>query len=168
MEAAQLDLKGLHLPDPISWWPPAIGWWLMGLGIIILTVLLFWVIKRVTRKTAVKKAKVILLAIKNNSELDNAQKLCELSILIRRVAISIAPRTDVASLTGSAWLSFLDSHLKNSPFSTGVGVKLAYAPYQPTLVTESEILQLISLCEEWLKHCNQAKLKRPNPLKKVL
>lgn len=168
MEAAQLDLKGLHLPDPISWWPPAIGWWLALFAVITLIVLAYWLIKRLTRKTAVKKAKVILLEIKSNSELDNSQKLCELSILLRRVAISIAPRTDVASLTGSAWLNFLDSNLKNSPFSTGVGVKLAYAPYQPTLVTESEILQLISLCEEWLKHCHQAKRELPNPLKKAL
>jgi hypothetical protein len=29
------DLRDVHLPDPISWWPPAFGWWMiMGLLII--------------------------------------------------------------------------------------------------------------------------------------
>ena len=23
------DLRDVHMPDPISWWPPAFGWWMI-------------------------------------------------------------------------------------------------------------------------------------------
>ena len=26
----QLDLRDIHLPEAIGWWPPAIGWWLLA------------------------------------------------------------------------------------------------------------------------------------------
>jgi hypothetical protein len=72
-------------------------------------------------------------------------------MLIRRVAISITPRAEAASLTGRQWLAFLDKSLTGAPFSEGCGQLLADAPYRNTQPTEQEISQLISLCEDWLK-----------------
>jgi hypothetical protein len=150
MQATQLPLKDIHLPDAIGWWPPAIGWWLLAVLIPLLMVLFYWLYKRLTRKTAIKAAKKNLAAIKENLTLDNNQKLRELSILLRRVAISVAPRTEAASLTGRRWLAFLDKSVTGVPFSEGCGQLLAMAPYRNTPPTELEISQLISLCEDWL------------------
>ena len=72
-------------------------------------------------------------------------------MLIRRVAISVNPRTEVASLTGRQWLAFLDNSVTGAPFSEGCGQLLVNAPYRNTSPTEPEISQLISLCEDWLK-----------------
>ncbi|MDD2724800.1 MAG: DUF4381 domain-containing protein [Methylovulum sp.] len=167
MQTTQLDLRGIHVPETISWWPPAPGWWLLGVGILALIVFLYWIYQGLTRKTAVKTAKTLLVAIKNNRELDNKQKLGELSMLLRRVSISISPRSDVASLTGSAWLCFLDGPLKASPFSKGIGVHLADAPYRQQMpLSDAEITQLIKLCEDWLKHCTQPVRSQPTKLKK--
>jgi hypothetical protein len=113
-------------------------------------VFLYWFYKRLTRKTALKAAKNLLAHIKTSS-LDNQQKLAELSALLRRTAISITPRADTAGLTGQAWLAFLDSSLKNAPFSKGVGRCFADAPYRLSAPSEQEISQLVSLCENWLK-----------------
>jgi hypothetical protein len=151
MQPTQLPLKDIHLPEAIGWWPPAIGWWLLAILIPLLIVFLYWFYKRLTRKTAIKTAKKTLEAIKGNPSLDNKQKLRELSMLIRRVAISVNPRTEVASLTGRQWLTFLDKSLAGASFSEGVGQLLADAPYRNTPPTEPEIAQLISLCEDWLK-----------------
>jgi hypothetical protein len=150
MPPTQLPLKDLHLPDTIAWFPPAIGWWLVIVLIPVLIALLYWFYRRITRKTAIKSAKILLASIKNSS-IDNAQKLTELSALLRRVAISITPRTQTAALTGQAWLAFLDSSLTDEPFTKGAGQCLASAPYRPSAPSQQEISQLISLCEDWLK-----------------
>ena len=161
MQPTQLPLKDIHLPETIGWWPPAIGWWLLAVLIPLSLVFLYWLYKRLTRKTAIKTARNNLVAIKQNSALDNGQKLRELSMLIRRVAISVNPRTEVASLTGRQWLAFLDSSVKGAPFSEGCGQLLVEAPYRNTSPTELEISQLISLCEDWLKaQTNAAKRKQ--------
>ncbi|MSP28583.1 MAG: DUF4381 domain-containing protein [Methylococcales bacterium] len=149
MPPTELPLKDLHLPEAIGWFPPAIGWWLVLVLIPVLMMLVYWCYKRITRNTAFKTAKTMLVTIKN-STLANTHKLAELSVLLRRVAISVAPRGQTAGLTGQAWLAFLDSALKDTPFTTGAGRCLADAPYRQSAPSELEIFQLISLCEDWL------------------
>jgi hypothetical protein len=151
MQPTQLPLRDIHPPEAISWWPPAIGWWLLAVLIPLLIVFLYWFYKRLTRKTAINTAKKNLAAIKENPALDNSKKLRELSVLLRRVAISINPRTEVASLTGRQWLAFLDKSVTGEPFTEGCGQLLADAPYRNCSPTELEISQLISLFEDWLK-----------------
>ena len=151
MQPTQLPLKDIHLPEAIGWWPPAIGWWLLAGFILLLIAFLYWFYKSLIRKTAIKTAKKNLAAIKENPALDNNQKLRELSMLIRRVAISVNPRTEVASLTGRQWLAFLDQSVTGDPFSEGCGQLLTEGPYRNTLPSELEIAQLISLYEDWLK-----------------
>ncbi|PPK78286.1 uncharacterized protein DUF4381 [Methylobacter tundripaludum] len=151
MNPTLLDLKDIHEPEAIGWWPPAIGWWVLAVSIPLLIILLVWLYKRLTRKTALKTAKKILAQIKRDAARDNLQKLGELSVLVRRVAISVSPRAKAAGLTGRQWLEFLDTSVKGTPFSEGIGQLLADAPYRKTPPTELEISQLIDLCEDWLK-----------------
>ena len=163
MPTTQLPLKDIHLPEAISWWPTAIGWWLLAILIPLSIALLYWIYKRLTRKTAIKTAKKNLSAIKENPALDNNQKLRELSMLIRRVAISVNPRTKTASLTGRQWLAFLDNSVTGAPFSEGCGQLLVDAPYRNILPTGVEISQLVSLCEDWLNaQTKPAKRKQPS------
>ena len=149
MNPRQLPLRDIHLPDPIGWWPPAIGWWLLGLFIIILIVFLVWLFKRLTRKTAVKSAKKLLLTIKQDKNIDNDQKLQQISMLLRRTAISIYPRQQVAGLTGMAWLKFLDNDREGQPFSQGAGRVLHDGPYKKH--QDFDIDALFTVSEQWLK-----------------
>jgi cbb3-type cytochrome oxidase subunit 3 len=151
MEPGQLPLRDIHLPESIGWWPPAIGWWLLAILIPLLIALMAWLYRRITRKTAVKAAKKLLLQIKQDHQRDNSEKLKALSALIRRVAISTTDRNECAGLTGQKWLEFLDRSVKGSPFTQGIGRLLANAPYQKSPPTEQEISQLTSLCDDWLK-----------------
>ena len=150
METGQLPLRDIHLPPPIGWWPPAIGWWLLAVLISLLLALMYWFYKRITKTTALKAAKKQLLLIKNNEQLENAQKLAQLSALIRRAAISISGRNECAGLTGKKWLEFLDRSLKDAPFTEGVGRLFENAVYRQVNPEEQEIKQLFSLCETWL------------------
>ncbi len=161
MQPTQLPLKDIHLPETISWWPPAIGWWLVAIIVPLVLFFLYWLYKRLTRKTAIKMAKKTLAIIKQYDVKENDKKLRELSILIRRVAISTSPRAETASLTGREWLAFLDQLVPGSHFSQGCGQLLAEAAYRKNTPTEPEISQLISLCEDWLNaQTNHTKRKK--------
>lgn len=147
----QLPLKDIHLPTVIGFWPPAAGWWLLLAGMGLLLCLAYWLIRRLRRRSAFKAASKILMDLRGKKQEDRLATLTELSALLRRVAISAAPRTDVASLNGAAWLAYLDQGLDDQPFSNGAGRCLAQAPYRPMPPTAAELEALLSLCERWLK-----------------
>ncbi|MFI3137861.1 MAG: DUF4381 domain-containing protein [Methylococcaceae bacterium] len=150
MPPTQLPLKDIHLPAAIGWWPPAIGWWLVAALLIGLLLGVFWLYKRLTRQSAVKTAKRLLLALKKDQIQNNGQKLSQLSILMRRVVLSVYPRAETASLTGQAWLAFLDRSVKGSPFSSGMGRVLADAHFRKTPPTDQDIAEVFRPCEDWL------------------
>lgn len=151
MQANPLPLKDIHLPAEIGWWPPAPGWWLVAGLLILIALTGYFFIRRVRRKTAVKTARKLLFSLQQNNTLGTQQKLTELSILMRRVAISVQPRQQTASLTGRDWLRYLDSSMPDNPFSEGIGQYLADAHYRPVLEEKPDLAELIRLCENWLK-----------------
>jgi hypothetical protein len=75
--------------------------------------------------------------------------LRQLSVLLRRVCISLYPRAEVAGLTGEAWLNFLDQPLTGRPFGTGNGRILVDAPYR-RVIPPVEVQSLLTHCREWL------------------
>lgn len=156
MQASELPLRDIHLSEVASWWPPAIGWWLLAIIIALFIFLGYWLYRRPRHaKLALKSAKIKLAELKQDSGLDGGQKLARLSILLRRVAISLSPDRTVAGLTGQAWLAYLDRPMNGSPFSNGMGRLLIESPYQRTPPTAEETDQLFALCESWLKTCNK-------------
>ncbi|WP_446809084.1 DUF4381 domain-containing protein [Methylomonas sp. 2BW1-5-20] len=146
-----LPLKDIHLPSPVSFWPPAPGWWLLAVLLPLSIVALRYFYKRIRRQTAVKTAAKLLSGIRRDSGADVRQTLVAVSALLRRVAISTAPRGDVASLRGEAWLAYLDRSLADEPFSRGPGRCLADGHYRQTPPAETELAALFELCERWLK-----------------
>lgn len=103
---AQLPLKDIHLPAEISAWPPAPGWWLLAVLIIGLLVLAVRWWKR-RQRHPVTLALRELKIIENGDQCSNADQALALSRLLRRTALSLYPREQVASLTGDAWREFL-------------------------------------------------------------
>lgn len=54
-----------------------------------------------------------------------------IAAILRRTALAAYPRTSVASLSGAAWLAFLDATGGGDTFRSGAGQPLAQAPYHP-------------------------------------
>jgi hypothetical protein len=135
MPVESLPLRDIHLPEPVSWWPPAPGWWLLliCIAVIIAGIVLF----RKIRKRRLLKRTV----------------LAELDIIRRRYhdSISFYQRENSASLTGAAWLQHLDNTAQRKDFEKGNGSILATAPYLPAdSQIDVDFDDLLSLCEDWL------------------
>lgn len=150
----QLDLRDIHLPPPVGWWPPAPGWWLAPLLAVALTLSLWLVWKRLIRNPLRKAVLRELAAIEALDGLEPAEKARRVSVLLRRTCLTLYPRQEVAGLTGQAWLDRLDSVLGDRRFRDGPGRCLADAPYRPA--SEADPAALFALCRDWAR-----KLPRP-------
>lgn len=147
-----LPLRDIHLPDPVSWWPPAPGWWLL-LALLCAAGLGAWLRRRYRARHELRRqAFSELERIENRfgQRDDERQALQELSVLLRRVALARYPRAQVASLTGQRWLRFLDGVMGADAFSRGPGRALAEAPYNPAPGVDN-VPDLIDLCRRWLE-----------------
>jgi hypothetical protein len=145
-----LPIRDIHLPEQISWFPPAMGWWLLIIFVPILSYFFIALIQRLLQKTAIKDAKKLLKKLQINENLTPLEKVIELSSLLRRVAVSSDSKTNVGGLTGRAWLDYLDQSLKDAPFKNGVGRCLADAPYQKELSPDLDLTALFELAKIWL------------------
>jgi len=144
-----LPLRDIHLPDPVSGWPPAIGWWMAAAVAVVLIVTAMWLVRRWRRVTVTKLALRELDALQKDSTLATTEKLRRLSVLLRRAGLSAYPREEVAGLAGEAWLEWLDRPLGTPRFSQGAGRALLDAPYRPA--GEADMDGLMALCRDWLK-----------------
>ena len=156
MTPAQLPLRDIHLPPPVSWWPPAPGWWL--LAALALAALAFALWRR--RRGRRGRVKVLARTALDHLEADyraggDAARLARgLSELLRRVSLSVYPRRTAAGLTGEDWLRFLDQPLGAPRFSAGPGRGLLTAPYAPAARVEAarvEAEALVALCRDWIR-----------------
>ena len=147
----QLPLRDIHLPGPLSWWPPAPGWWILVMLFIIGTILgvlflLYWRRRNRVRRVSLKGIDAIQEAFHVHK--DSMRLVQELSILLRRVCVSRFPRPDVASLTGAEWAAFLDRNLDGKLFTEGSGKVLMTEPYRmhPDINADA----LLSCCRTWI------------------
>ena len=148
------QLRDIHIPDGVSWWPLAPAWWGLGAVIVMALVLvLLWRRKRCQRyyqRVALRHLK----RLEEQYQSDPGTLVRELSVLLRRVATLHYP--DSVGLTGTEWLEFLDRTLGEKaeahPFSSGEGHCLADAPYRPELETEVDIRALVELSRRWINN----------------
>lgn len=98
------------LPDPVSGWPPAPGWWLLMALVLALGV---WAIVRWRserrRRAPLRLALAELNLLAHNPGLSDRAFLSACNQLLRRVAIIRHGRADAAGLIDERWLDFLDN-----------------------------------------------------------
>lgn len=151
IDYSQIPLRDIHLPGPVGWWPPAPGWWLL-LGLALVAAVLVWL--RYRSHYRERAALRSLGAIQRRLEQGAAPVDCiqQISMVVRRFAMSIARGEPVAGLTGDSWLRFLDSRWQRSEFVDGDGRMLIYGPYAPPeRVSLDDALSLNGLCTEWVR-----------------
>jgi Domain of unknown function (DUF4381) len=150
----QLDLKDIHLPETVSWWPPAVGYWIV-LSCTVICIMTYLSIKAYRKRHAIKRSALHEFNLIKKSYASNSNKkqlVTSLSELLRRAAISTYPLSDCAGLTGKQWLSWLDKQLSKSTlnFSDGPGYLLTDFIYSSSQQA-NDIDDLMSLTLQWLK-----------------
>ena len=154
MQNEALPLRDIHLPEAVSWWPPAPGWWIVLAALVLLGVSIY-LYTRFRKRGQLKRDALNELALIRDRFHQNHNVLLlvkALSTLIRRASISFYPRRDTASLTGTAWLQHLDDTSETDAFEKGSGRVLATAPYLPhNGRIDFDGDELIALCEQWIE-----------------
>lgn len=145
------QLREIHLPDPIGWWPLAPGWYLLAIGSIIgLVIIMMW-LRRCYLNGQAKREALRLLSIYQQQyrpEVDSQLMSARLSGLLKRVALAYYPREKVARLQGDEWIDFLNKTSKKMDFSL-VRVALLEQPYNPT--NKHDLSLLFSMARTWIK-----------------
>ena len=133
MDPRQIPLRDLHLPDAISWWPLAPGWWFV---IAVALVVLVYFLRRyrarrargAARRYALRQLDVLVAEFGQHGDAVAFSR--GMSELLRRTMLAYAPRGEVAGLTGDAWIEWLDRDLDAARFQGETGRKLLQLPYR--------------------------------------
>lgn len=125
------NLRGLALPAPVPWWPPAPGWWILAAGLVAAGLLAVWRAWRRYRANAYRReARRQLDAIARRIDAGLlAETAADIAAVLKRTALAGFPRGQVASLTEPAWLTFLDRTGHTSAFTAGAGQWIARWAY---------------------------------------
>lgn len=145
------ELRDIHYPAPISWWPPAPGW----VGLFIILAILGFILGILGYRYWMRKKKRQFIL----QQLETLEKMAQhepypseiirqLTTLLKQVVLLLYPRKEVAGLSGESWLDFLNQKGNTEHFTKGVGRLLMSAPYQAAPPKETPAL--INLVKQWI------------------
>lgn len=147
------QLRDIHIPPAIGWWPIAPGWYILIALSILLVASISFLIYRYYRNTRVRRHALSLLTHyqkKYAQEGHTQQSSAQVSELLKRVALFYFPRKEVANLQGEAWITFLTRTANNIDFNT-VRIALLELPYQPEAPTAYDLNPLFAAAKTWIK-----------------
>ena len=151
---SQPEIRDIHLPADVSWWPPATGYWLLLALLILLGISAYLLYSLWQRRSLRRAALAELKKIETDFKQHHDQQLLaqQLSVLLRRAAVSCFSRQQCAHLTGDAWLKFLDQQFRKKTaqgFSSSAGQLLLTAPYQQQCDID-QAASLLKITRAWL------------------
>ena len=132
-ESLATQLRDIHAAGNPGWWPPAPGWWVLGLLAAIALAIVFRILAR--RLAALARRRRWLdelrrLEDEHDPESRPREFLAGLNRLFRAVAVHAFPDSDCARLQGEEWVGFIRTKLPEGPEAASLEV-LARGPYEP-------------------------------------
>ncbi|WP_168794069.1 DUF4381 domain-containing protein [Paraburkholderia aromaticivorans] len=154
-------LQELPLPEPVSYVPQTIGWVLVAIVLPALVLLALWAAwrryeRQRYRRNALQELAGIeaSLAAGQADPLQRAATLAAIPRLLKRTSLEVAPREQVAALTGEAWLAFLQR--TRGCFDAHTGPLLTLASYAPpeqvARLSQDDAAALIRHARDWIEH----------------
>lgn len=149
------ELKDIHLPQAIGWWPLAWGWWLLLTCLLLLLIVtIVWWQRNRYRFLAKKILNQHYVAYQQS--LDSQAYVRNLAELLKRVAVTAYGYETVSILQGEAWLIFLNTKTKAPLFNNSIKNYLIEAPfcdkhYFSTQFADIDTQELHQLAIRWLR-----------------
>jgi hypothetical protein len=150
------DFAEVVSPAAINWWPQTAGWWWVGAALVVVLGRYGWRrLRHWYRNRYRGEATVRLQQLAATSASDNW--LLEINRLLKLTALAAFSREQVASLSGEAWVSFLNRQCATPPFSAQQGQLLALGTYTGQTVAAAHRQQMVDACLIWVReHENTA------------
>ncbi|GAC18880.1 DUF4381 domain-containing protein [Paraglaciecola arctica] len=145
------DLKDIHTPAVIEIWPPAYGWWILAILVVIgICLLTIWLVKM--QKVTLTKRQ----ALKSLQQIDSSDLNCvsQLNQLLKRVAMTYFPNQKVQEMHSEKWTEFLIKTLPNNKTKdfSGSFELMQQRLYQPNTSENIEFPSYYKSVETWIKH----------------
>ena len=146
-------LRDIHLPEAVSLWPLAPGWWAMLLLFLVLAASLYLVSgwrRRSIKRAALREIEAVQHDFGSTGDL--SELAVSLSCVLRRVSLARFARAEVAGLYGDDWLGFLAESGTGTGFPADVGVSIALAVYAgPNSILEPDGDAWIVAARDWIR-----------------
>ena len=145
------QLRDIHAAPVVPWWPPAPGWWVLAL---MLLVLLFWLGRRLLARIRVHQRRKQMLGWVDhlNANIDPQRDpqgyLSTLNRIFKLVALRAFPEQHCAALAGQDWADFLIANMKDSRSVESLNV-LASGPYNPAPQFDADTMS--ELTRFWIR-----------------
>ena len=159
MEPIAYQLRDIHPMDPVSWWPPAPGWWLLAAAIVagLWLAWRYYPRLRLPSLTGITwrwdAARQLRYLRRRARDQDPRDTVAEFSELLRRIAMARYGRQSCAGLTGRDWLNWLQDHDPqgyNWADRAGLLLDLPYAPPGYASGEVAQLLEMIDATQNWV------------------
>ncbi|MBL4572044.1 MAG: DUF4381 domain-containing protein [Gammaproteobacteria bacterium] len=169
------QLADIHLPEPVSNWPPAIGWWILAAIALVLLVILFRNFANRQRQQKICQYAVAELqrCYDSYSQVDPANivqskldYVNQFNTVIRRVALVHYPQANAASLDGASWVDFIRQKGESSLMTDDIATALQYGRFQTQCDVDVDAMQRFG--QQWIESlyrgsANSRKKSREEP-----
>jgi hypothetical protein len=119
------NLRGLALPPAVPFWPPAPGTAILLLALLACVAISLWQLAARYRANAFRREAAREIAAVDPA---SGEAPTQLFAILKRVALVMHPREDVAPLTGGALVAFL---AKDGAIDAGLARRLSEAAFDP-------------------------------------
>ena len=172
MDSAELlaQLADIHQPPPVSFWPPAPGWWILTVVILGLAGFFgrrFYFLhkQRKTCNFALQELHKIYVAYQqaqgNSAQQDNDSILLyinQFNAVLRRVAMWHYPSSGAASLGGAAWVDFVRKKGDSSRLSDDIAEALSRGRFMTHYEIDADLLNEFG--QQWISSLYLSKTQK--------
>ena len=167
VQALTEQLRDVHLPEAISWWPLAWGWWVLLVLIICAASTTIWLIKRSINKNRYRGLATTELksAFRQwNQDNNNMAYLQNANAILKRAVLHTTQQASLTTNSGQAWVELLNNWSAQTLSETSQNA-LAYGCYQANCDTDIKAVhtELVT----WLKKHQTPSAQAPNKTKQA-
>jgi hypothetical protein len=149
--AKQLEqLRDIHLPADISWWPLAPGWWALA-GAMVAAAAAVAGINYVRRRTVRYRALIELNDLRRDETLGAVTAAERIAVLLKRIVLQRSASRAIGVEHGSRWVDRLTHEPGGMPVE--IARFLALAPYADAERIDSspDRAALFTAADRWIR-----------------